>query len=191
MSELHPSNITRTRNGKRVELDVCEYLFIHAQRLPCKSMLRPINKLKYASKSRDHGTEKTSAKLTKELTDEVAEDQGAHDNRNLYQRGLGLFNKVVVKDDNVTCTCENYRRFGKCEHSELMGLVCLGEKGYPTDKHAIDFNACKEGFGVLSSRLRDKILNLVGTRSDVQVKVHPPAQDPSSSIIQDGTRSGI
>lgn len=104
MSELHLYNITHTQNGKQVQLDVCKHLFVHAQRLPCKSMLRSINKIKYSSKSRDDGTEKVRAKQTKELTDEVADDQGVHDNRNMCQHGLGLSKIKWLLNITTSCT---------------------------------------------------------------------------------------
>ena len=63
-----------------------------------------------------------------------------------------------------------------------MAFVCLGKKGYPGNQCAVDFNACKEGFDVLSLQLTEKVLNLVGTGNDVCI--HPPARDPSK--IEEG-----
>ena len=80
---------------------------------------------------------------------------------------------------SVTCTCENFRRFGRCKDSELMAFICLGKDGVPSDSNAVDFNACKEGYDVVSGRLREKVLNLVDPG---RVCVKAPQQDPSKVL---------
>ena len=163
-------------NGQHVPLDICEYLFVHAQRLDDKSMLRPINKLRYASKSRSDVGENKKSKGVEELEESESDENDVRRKRKLFQRGLGLFHRLVVDENSVTCTCENFRRFGKCEDSELLGFVFLGEKGHPTQNDAVDFNACKDGYGELSSRLRNKVLNLVDVGN---LAINPPQQDPT------------
>ena len=73
-----------------------------------EGMLRPINKLKYASKSRDDGAENSKTNQIPELKNNMAEEDKIANKRKIYQRGLGLFNKLVVGEAEVTCTCENF-----------------------------------------------------------------------------------
>lgn len=174
---MHPSVITRTKNGVQVQMDISEYLFVHAQRLENTEMLRPVNQLKYKRKSRSGVGETNKLSRMKQLREkDGCDEDDALGRRKLYQRGLGLFNKLVVNEHGVTCSCENFRRFGMCEDSELLGFVCLGERGQPTQETAIDFNRCKEGFPTLSSRLQKKLLDLVDAGN---VSVQAPPQDPS------------
>ena len=86
-----------------------------------------------------------------------------------------------MQHSGVTCTCENFRRFAKCEDSELLGFICLGELGRPTAKSVVDFNDCNEGFDTVSKRLRKKVLNLVDAGA---VHVAAPSQDPFK-VLQD------
>ena len=183
---MHPSKITRTENGAKVMMDVTEYLFVHSQRLPEKEMLRPINTHKYSSKTRDDVGEKSKKKETENhRSDECDNDADPRAERKLYQRALGLFNKLVVNGKTVTCTCENFRRFGKCEDSELIAFVALGEKGFPTQKDVIDFNACKDGYSEISLRITNKLLDLVDAGT---VCIPAPPQDPAVAL-QDPGRS--
>ena len=179
---MHPAKNTRIENGVSVRMDIFEYLFVHAQRLPDKDFLRPINKHKYSSRSRHATGENNKQKQTKELSADSPNCGDPRRQRKLFQRGLGLFNKLVVSDDEVTCSCENFRRFGKCEDSELLGFICLGEKGYPSSA-MVDFNDWKEGYPVVSSRLRKKVLNLMDAKGMI-VHVAAPSQDPSK-LLQD------
>lgn len=179
-AEIHPSRTTRADGkGGRVQMNVFEYLFIHGQRLANKDMLRPINKQRY-SKSRQDVIEESKRKKIDEMNANALDNVVAN-RRKLHQRGLGLFHKLVVEERRVTCNCENFRRYGKCEDSELLGFICLEEIGYPKQNHAIDFNACKEGYSKLSPKILEKVLDLVGSEN---VCIHPPQQDPSS-VAQD------
>ena len=175
---MHPNKITRKENGVPVRLDVFEYLFRHAQRLPDKQFLRPINKHKYSSRSRHGVGETQNEKEINQMTLLDDADSDLHQQK-LYQRALGLFNKIVVQDDEVTCSCENFCRFEKCEDSELFAFICLGESGYPKQHHAINFHACKDGYPQISSRLREKVLDLVGAG---EADVDAPPQDPAKSL---------
>ena len=169
-------------------MDIFEYLFIHSQRLPDRDLLRkPINKKKYTSRSKHATIETVRDNHTNDLTAEEDEDGDPRRDRKLYQRELGLFHKLVVRaaegdKSTVTCTCENFRRYGKCEDSELMGFICLeGKSGQPTDDNAVDFNDCKEGYDVVSKRLRAKVLSLVDAKC---VCIQAPPKDPSE-VLQD------
>ena len=120
-----------------------------------------------------------------DLNDEEEENSADNDRckRKLYQCALGLFHTIIVTENAVTCTCENFRRFGRYEDSKLMIFICLGELGQPTehDNHAVDFSDIKEGYPVISKRLREKVLKLV---EHGKTTVDAPAQDPSS-FLQD------
>ena len=175
ITDLHPSKITRIENGAQVQMNVCEYLYIHAQTLTWKGFLRPINKLKYGTKSRDDRGESDRANQIEDLKQVVSNTQNQ---RNLYQRGLGLFNTLTVNEERVRCTCENYRKFGKCEESELFAFIFLGKKGYPTQDHAVNFNSSAEGYPKLSAQLKQKIMNLVEVSDDLSIGA--PSQDPCS-----------
>ena len=88
---IHPSKTTRIRDGVTEQMDIFEYLFVHAQRLPDKRLLRPINKHKYTSRSRHDTVENTK----QSRMDELKEEEGIEENvrqgkRKLFQRGLGL-----------------------------------------------------------------------------------------------------
>jgi len=182
---MHPDITTRKdENGNEIRLDVFEYLFRHAQRLSQKTLLRPINTHRYCTRTRHAVGENSKEKNAKELADnERTAENDLQRERKLFQRDLGLFNKLVVGDKGVVCTCENFRRFGMCEDSELVGFICLGEAGYPTQKHAVDFNSSKDGYPNISSKLREKVLNLVHTESTGDIHA-PPPKDPST-FLQD------
>ena len=174
---MHPLKTTRIhQSGEQTQIDIREYLFVHAQRLENKTQLRPINTMRYPSRSRKGTGETQKAQQIKELRESEIGDNDDQAWKNLYQRGLGLFNKLVVYKNKVTCTCENFHRFGKCEDSELMHLVCFGEG--PMENTAIDFDGCKEGFSKISKRLGEKLLDLVDTGN---VRVNPPPQDPTET----------
>ena len=119
-------------------------------------------------------------KRTKELRDENEGSGNPRWQRRLFQRGLGLFNTLVVGNDKVTCTCENFRRFGNCEESELFGLICLGEKGYPPP--IVDFVQWADGYAKMSDRLRTKVLNLVDAAVGINVIITAPSEDPSKVL---------
>jgi len=181
---MHPSIITRIdEEGEKVAMDVCEYLFVHGQRMQNKTMLRPINKLKYGSNSRDDRAEGDTSKKRKDHSKHAEDEEDERRKRKLFQRGLGLFNKLVVAETGVTCTCENYGRFGNCLDSELFGFMCLEDKGYPTQLHAVHFNAPKEGYPTLSKKLARKVLDLVDTG---EVSINPPPQDPYEVLHERG-----
>ena len=180
---IHPQKVTRKVNNTEVPLDIFEYLFVHAQRLPEKNMLRPINKHRYSTKSRNDRGETIRERRTSELEGEEENNRMNDDRhkRKLYQRALGLFNRVEVTQEQVTCTCENFHRFGRCEDSELIGFICLGELGYPSTEEVVDFNEVKEGYSVVSDRLRNKVMNLVDVD---KISVSPPPKDPSRILQQ-------
>ena len=75
----------------------------------------------------------------------------------------------------VTCTCENFRRFGNCQDKELFGFICLGKEGEPAVDDAVDFIDCQDGYDVAAKRLRQKVLDLVDSGS---VRVQAPPKDP-------------
>ena len=139
--------------------------------------------LKYSSHSRASTAESNKAKHIQELRDEMEGDD-AQAKKKLYQRGLGLFHKLVVGETKVLCTCENYCRFGKCQDSKLLSFICNSEKGHLDQKHAINCIESREGFCVLAQRLLTKVLNLVETGT---VDIEAPPQDPSK-VVQDAKR---
>ena len=72
-----------------------------------------------------------------------------------------------------------------CEDSELVGFISLGEAGYPTQKDVVDFNSRKDGYADISSKLREKVLNLVhmtGNASDVHAPRHKKIHQASYKI---------
>ncbi len=181
LSDIHPDKVTRVEeNGNVIQMSIFEYLFIHGQRFQDRKVLRPINTHRY-SRSKQEKEEKDQASDRENLR---LKDIGEKNKKmKLYQRALGTFNRIVVKNGTVTCNCENFRRFGKCEDSELVGFIALGKGGYPKSTD-VDFNDCKLGFEHLSKELRKKVCALVGNTKDVAVRIPAPVKDPFYSLQQ-------
>lgn len=170
---MHPFQTMRIdEKGNMIQMDVFEYLFKHAQRLPEKKLLSPINSFRYVAT--------VEMGKNNHINELMEEENGEKENRKLFQRGLGLFNTLVVRgggttNPTVTCTCENFSRFGTCQDSDLIGFICLGREGEPAVDKAVDFIDCQDGYDVASERLRQKVLDLVDSGS---VTVQAPPKDP-------------
>ena len=75
---------------------IFEYLFVHAQRLTDKKLVRKINTHHWA-KSKISTNDKTQKEQTDDLREASIEDE-LNKSMKLYQKGLGIFNKLVVRD---------------------------------------------------------------------------------------------
>ena len=75
---------------------IFEYLFVHAQRLTDKKLVRKIN-THHWSKSKISTNDKTQKEQTDDLREASIEDE-LNKSMKLYQKGLGIFNKLVVRD---------------------------------------------------------------------------------------------
>ena len=67
LEAIHPNQIWRKRGSEKLQMDVFGYLFIHAQRLTDKSLLRPINTHKYSTKTRHNTNETAKQNITDKL----------------------------------------------------------------------------------------------------------------------------
>ena len=75
---------------------IFEYIFVHAQRLKDKKLVRKINTHHWA-KSKISTNNKTQKEQTDDLRAASIEGE-LKKSMKLYQKGLGIFNKLVVRD---------------------------------------------------------------------------------------------
>ena len=75
---------------------IFEYLFVHAQRLTDKKLVRKINTHHWA-KSKISTDIKTQKAHVDDFRAASTEDE-LNKSMKLYQKGLGIFNKLVVRD---------------------------------------------------------------------------------------------
>ena len=190
MEDTHPHRITRLDDtGSRVAMSIFEYLFVHAQRMSDKKDLRKINTNKWA-KSKGEINETRKKEQTDELKKSAMKEE-SNSSMKLYQRGLGLFNKLVVTNGQVSCNCQNFRRFGRCEDSELIGFICLGKDGYPSDASVVDCIGCRTGYGAITKMLHEKMFTLVERQKDAddRMVLSAPRRDPTRFLQEVGNPS--
>ena len=102
----------------------------------------------------------------------------------LYQRSLGMFRRIEVLNGKVTCNCENFRRFGICDDSKLMGLICLGSNGYPTDTRGVSFQIKQQGYEKIAKKRRDELLSKLEDITDdmIEKEISPLLYDPMEVV---------
>ena len=121
------------RDGKIEEMSLPEYLHIHSQREQCS--LNYLTRLN-GRPGRYHESLLVETKRIKEIEEK---DSDKKNKRMLYQRSLGMFRRIEVLNGKVTCNCKHFHRFGICDDSKLIDLICLGTNGYPTEMSGVPY----------------------------------------------------
>jgi len=93
-----------------------EYVFIHGTRLISQNYISEINEKK--NKSSPLSDSPLDDALKKLHLDDT------RSKRDIGQRALGTFHRVVITKDEVYCNCENHKRFRNCNERTLFRLLC-------------------------------------------------------------------
>lgn len=118
------------KNGDRKNKSFGQYVFQHATREANAMNLLKINtKKKTVSKDVDKVLSKTMKYVP-----------GKNDQksiRDIHQRALGQFMRVVISKDEVICNCENHKRFRNCNEKCLFKLLYLPVHSFSEDNLSV------------------------------------------------------
>ena len=169
--------MTILRNGQIEAMSLPEYLHIHSQRECSLNHLTKLN----GRPGRYHESLKVEIKQIKEIEHR---DSNKKKKRMLYQRSLGMFRRIEVSNGKVTCNCENFRRFGICDDSKLIGLICLGSNGYPTETSEVSYQIKQQGYDNIAKKRREELLSKLEEITDdmIEKEISPPLYDPMEIV---------
>lgn len=137
-------------------------------------------------KKKRKATKTTKAKKKKK------KKRASQGQRTMYQRGLGLFIRIEISNEGITCNDENFMRWGECFFTRFFKFLCLGEAGWPDNPSEMNYVKANVGFEELQINLKKAMATFVSDRPTLDKKwCCPPAQDPMMVIprFENGERN--
>ena len=105
--------------------------------------------------------------------------------RTMYQRGLGLFIRIEISKDRISCNDENFMRWGECFFTRFFKFLCFGERGWPENKLEMNFDSTNVGFEAMQTNLKNVMTCFFKNRPSLDKNwCEPPAQDPKIVLPQ-------
>ena len=188
---MHP-NTTNVAADKIPTPDkIGSYIYRHRFRQASRAELSPINTL---ATNRDlemnsallrierNAKVKKKKMIIKEETfmQETITVSKTYDNSNrrqsIYQRALGPFIRIEIKNNRVTSNDENFQRYGASFFTRFFGFIVQCENWYPKDLEERNMKQTSEGYETMSEFLRGALQNLV-TSLEIDDEI-VPLRDP-------------
>ena len=177
LKDLDPYEITvLDENGESKKKTFGQYVFQHGTRDTTAIGLLQINTKRKTNK---HDVDKM---LSSALEQRPKESEQRSD-RDIHQRALGQFHRLVISSDEVICNCENHKRFRNCNEKCLFQLLCLPMDSFPKEVMLVrplkqGRYSLKDNQKWLRNAFRNRILETGKRMMKEEEKKAPPKVDP-------------
>ncbi len=71
-----------------------------------------------------------------------------------YQRALGCFIRIEIKNGYATSNDEDFHRYGASFYTRFFGFLCISNQGWPQTQAEVNTSDISEGYKALQTKLR-------------------------------------